>query len=118
MVRAMVFGMGTDGRRWSVPPASNRWATILVSDFATPSDTVSGRCARERGEWYSFRQTALQFGRPVFGTFFGTELGFQTTIDFEGETDLGSSIVWRTFGDPWSLAARYAADVQKLLSRS
>jgi hypothetical protein len=35
------------------------------------------------------RKTAFQFGRPVLGTLFGAELGFQATIDFEGETGFG-----------------------------
>ena len=35
------------------------------------------------------RKTAFQFDRPVLGTFLGAELGFQATIDFEGETGFG-----------------------------
>lgn len=35
------------------------------------------------------RKTTFKFDRPVLGTFLGTELGFQATIDFEGETGFG-----------------------------
>ena len=72
----------------SAPRTASDLASKILSQKTTGQ--IVSRLGRGVVDAYlKHRKTAFQFDRPVLGTFLGAELGFQATIDFEGETGFG-----------------------------